>query len=299
MTDLNEITYRHYENDFPEEGSLVMVEVKSVTDMGIYVTLLEYGQMEGMIPLGDWTQRRVRSLSSIVRVGRIEVARVTRVDRERGYIDLTKRQISVEEIYQCEEQWNKTKTVRSILIRILRKSEEKEPMSLEDAQKQWVWPLYRQYGHAYDAFMDHLEEIGEWDLPEWVVPLLQETIRKRKASSIVKIRCEMDIRCYHHDGIDKIREILIQTKNLCSDGSLSIHLVASPLYTFTITCMDVEMGRQLMKQAQIFVQHELTKVYGTSVITQEIYVVGQKEEQDLTKRLQNEKDEEAEEMGDI
>lgn len=276
-----------------------MVEVTSVTDMGVYVALLEYGRMEGMISLSDWTQRRVRSLTSLVRIGRMDVARVTRVDRERGYIDLTKRQISAEEIHRCQAIWNKTKTVRSILIRILRKSEEKEHLSLEDAQKQWIWPLYHRYGHAYDAFMDHLEEIHEWNLPEWVIPLLHESIFQRKTSSVIKIRSEMDIRCFHYDGIDKIKEILTQAKHLVSDGSLDIHLIASPLYSITITCMEAEKGMALMKQAHTFIQHEIQKNRGMATIAQSAFVVGQKEEDEHTERLQKEQDEEAEDVGDI
>ena len=38
-----------YEARFPEVDDVVMVQVKSIAEMGAYVTLLEYNNIEGMI----------------------------------------------------------------------------------------------------------------------------------------------------------------------------------------------------------------------------------------------------------
>ena len=42
---------RFYEEPFPEVESLVMVNVRNIAEMGAYVTLLEYNNIEGMILL--------------------------------------------------------------------------------------------------------------------------------------------------------------------------------------------------------------------------------------------------------
>jgi len=59
--------------------------------MGAYVQLLEYNNIEGMILLSELTRRRIRSVSKLIKVGRIEPVMVLRVDKEKGYIDLSKR----------------------------------------------------------------------------------------------------------------------------------------------------------------------------------------------------------------
>ena len=38
---------RFYENQFPEVESVVMVNVRTIAEMGAYVTLLEYNSIEG------------------------------------------------------------------------------------------------------------------------------------------------------------------------------------------------------------------------------------------------------------
>ncbi len=139
---------RFYEQRFPEVDDVVMVNVRSIAEMGAYVTLLEYNNIEGlllilhpasvshhlchlflssfpflspsskskgMILLSELSRRRIRSINKLIRVGRNECVVVLRVDREKGYIDLSKRRVSTEEARKCEEKYNKARAVNSIL----------------------------------------------------------------------------------------------------------------------------------------------------------------------------------------
>merc|ERR1739844_560067 len=109
------LTCRYYENKYPEIEDVVMVNVRSIADMGAYVHLLEYNNIEGMILLSELSRRRIRSINKLIRVGRNECVVVIRVDKDKGYIDLSKRRVSPEEIKKCEEKFTKAKTVYSIL----------------------------------------------------------------------------------------------------------------------------------------------------------------------------------------
>lgn len=63
-----------------------MVTVRSIAEMGTYVSLLEYNNIEGMIMLSELTRRRIRSINKLVRIGRNECVAVIRVDEEKGKI---------------------------------------------------------------------------------------------------------------------------------------------------------------------------------------------------------------------
>lgn len=65
-----------------------------------------------------------------------------------GYIDLSKRRVSAEEVVKCEEQYEKGKTVDSIITQVARKRD----VSPESLYEKIAWPLHRQYGHSYEAF---------------------------------------------------------------------------------------------------------------------------------------------------
>ena len=61
-----------------------MVNVRSIAEMGAYVTLLEYNNIEGMIMLSELSRRRIRSINKLVRIGRNECVVVIRVDETKG-----------------------------------------------------------------------------------------------------------------------------------------------------------------------------------------------------------------------
>lgn len=60
------------------------VNVKQIAEMGAYVKLLEYDNIDGMILLSELSRRRIRSIQKLIRVGRNEVVVVLRVDKEKG-----------------------------------------------------------------------------------------------------------------------------------------------------------------------------------------------------------------------
>merc|ERR1719243_542113 len=104
-----------YEEKYPEVDEVVMVQVKSIAEMGAYVSLLEYDNIDGMILLSELSRRRIRSINKLIRVGKNEVVIVLRVDKEKGYIDLSKRRVSPEDIAEAEERFNKSKMTHSVL----------------------------------------------------------------------------------------------------------------------------------------------------------------------------------------
>lgn len=63
-----------------------MVNVRSIAEMGAYVSLLEYNNIEGMIMLSELSRRRIRSINKLVRIGRNECVVVIRVDESKGKI---------------------------------------------------------------------------------------------------------------------------------------------------------------------------------------------------------------------
>jgi len=68
--------------------------------------------------------------------------------RRKGYIDLSKRRVSAEDVVKCEERYNKSKAVHSIMRHVAEKTEK----DLEEINDMIAWPLYDKYGHAYEAF---------------------------------------------------------------------------------------------------------------------------------------------------
>lgn len=139
---------RFYEKPLPDTDEIVMCQVRQIAEMGAYVKLLEYDNAEGMILLSELSRRRIRSIQKLIRVGRNEVVVVLRVDKEKGYIDLSKRRVSPEDVMKCEERYSKSRAVNSIVSHVSGKL----GLPVEELYETVVWPLDRLFGHSYDAF---------------------------------------------------------------------------------------------------------------------------------------------------
>ncbi|XP_039009954.1 eukaryotic translation initiation factor 2 subunit alpha homolog [Hibiscus syriacus] len=92
----------------------VIIQLKNIADMGAHVLFLEYNKIEGML-FSELSHHRILSVNSLIKFGRTELVIVLHVDKEKGYIDLSKRRVSEENIQACEERYNKSKLVHSIM----------------------------------------------------------------------------------------------------------------------------------------------------------------------------------------
>jgi len=215
MDDKPSFTCRMYEEKYPEVDEVVMVQVKSIAEMGAYVSLLEYNNIDGMILLSELSRRRIRSVNKLIKVGRQEPVMVLRVDAEKGYIDLSKRRVSPEDAQACVEKYNKSKLVHTIT----RHTAETTNTDLEDLYKAFTWPLYKKYGHAHDAFTQMVSspedmftesiaisgEEGAAVLTQEVRSAIVKDIKRRLTPTPLKIRADIELTCFHYDGVLHIK----------------------------------------------------------------------------------------------
>lgn len=241
---------RFYENKYPEVDEVVVVNVQEIAEMGAYVKLLEYDNIEGMVLLSELSRRRIRSIQKLIRVGKNEVAVVLRVDKEKGYIDLSKRRVSAEDIVKCDDRYNKSKAVHSIL----RHCAEKYNFSLETLYQTIGWPLLRKYGHAYDAFKLLITDPSIFDDIEApskeVLEELKVYISRRLTPQAIKVRADVEVSCFSYEGIDAIKAALKAAEAESTEQmQVKAKLVAAPLYVISTQALDKIQGVALLEKA--------------------------------------------------
>lgn len=159
-----------------------------------------------------------------------------------GYIDLSKRRVSPGDLAKAELKWNKSKVVHSILRNVAGKCH----IPIEQLYQTLAWPLYRRFGHAFDAFKLFLRSVvlmscvlgvcsffciyrvcsllpsvcviavcsSPDKIPELaalssdVREVLMKHVRKRLTPQPIKLRADIEITCYAYEGIEAIRESL-------------------------------------------------------------------------------------------
>ncbi|KAF9103340.1 hypothetical protein BGX29_003472 [Mortierella sp. GBA35] len=290
---------RMYANKFPEVDDLVMVNVRHIAEMGAYVQLLEYDNIEGMILLSELSRRRIRSIQKLIRVGKNEVVVVLRVDKEKGYIDLSKRRVSATDIAKCEERYNKSKAVHSIMSTVAKK----ENKDLEALYEQLAWPLYAKYGHAYDAFkaaLNEPEKVFEGlDIVESTKEELLNNIKRRLTPQPIKIRADIEVTCFDYEGIDAIKIAFKEAEaQSLPEVPIRVKLVAPPLYVMITNALDKQLGIDTMEKAITVLEESIKKSNGNMVTKMSPKAVTEADDMELDQLLARIDKENAEVSGD-
>jgi len=287
------ISCRFYRQKYPEIDDIVMVNVRSIAEMGAYVHLLEYKNIEGMILLSELSRRRIRSINKLIRVGRNECVVVIRVDKEKGYIDLSKRRVSVEEVKKCEEKFTRGKTVASILRHVGEILKYETDEELEDLFEKTAWffdEKYKSTGGAYEAFKHAVTEptiLDECDLDEKTKEVLITNINRRMMTQAVKVRSDIEVSCYGYEGIDAIKEALRQGVKLSTEElPIKVNLIAPPLYVVTMTTLDRDGALDAIGRANNAIKESIENNNGTFVVKMEPKVVTDTDEAELKTELE-------------
>lgn len=299
-------TCRFYENKLPEVDELTVVNVRQIAEMGAYVRLLEYDNIEGMILLSELSRRRIRSIQKLIRVGRNEVVVVLRVDKEKGYIDLSKRRVSPEDIAKCEERYNKSKSVHSIMRHVA----EKHNVVLEEFYERVGWPLYKKHGHAYDAFKMAIAQPElildglDFQSAELKKDLLKE-ISRRLTPQAIKVRADIEVTCFGYEGIDAIKEALkaahtpsdalqaqvdptqveVDEKEAKAAGvernKVQVKLVAAPLFVVLTQAVNRTLGIKRLEDAIDQIEKNIKARGGNLVVKRKPFSTSDADEAEL------------------
>ena len=138
--------FRMYEKKYPEKEELVYVKVVEKNDFCAIVTLYEYDNIRGIILRKEYALKRFNSLKQFS-IGKDEILTVLKVDANKGFIDLVKKGVSPDKIKKYKKKFEKSKKVENI-VKLLSVQTNK---TMEYLYKNIIWPLYKQYEHAYDA----------------------------------------------------------------------------------------------------------------------------------------------------
>jgi translation initiation factor 2 alpha subunit (eIF-2alpha) len=103
---------------FPGLNDIVMVQIIDIDDDGAKCKLLEYGEIEGFVPKNEFTKKgRMKSTKEIFQKGLNYPLQVIRVEENKGYVDLSKKHVTANEVKECMKRYKEAKAADSILQR--------------------------------------------------------------------------------------------------------------------------------------------------------------------------------------
>lgn len=257
---------RFYEEEYPKVQSFVKVHVTQISDMGAYVKLLEYGDVEGMIQFSELSRLRIRSFKKVIQIGDTVIAKVIQLDKEKGYIDLSKKSVSMEDATLCEERYQKTRAV----VEIMRQLAITTGNSLLELNQRIAWPLNKdsQFGKScFDAFRISIQEPdlvwSKVNITPKEKKIIQVQICKRLSPKLVKIRADVHVMCFKSEGIEAVKtSLLAGIRQGTKEIPVSIRLIYPPLYVIFVSSFDGQVGINLVEKVLIAITDKILEMGG-------------------------------------
>lgn len=164
-----------------------------VTDDSAYVKLLEYKDKQAMILASHATKKRVKHVKKLLKVGKLDFMLVINIDKEGGFIDLSKKQVKIGDVEVQKREFDKSKVVH-LIMKLTAHDLKCELIELYEA---FGWDLYDKFDHAYDAFKLSLTEsdlvFSKIDITEEQKTALLANINKKMAANPLKIRTSFNL----------------------------------------------------------------------------------------------------------
>ncbi len=234
-----------HEREWPEEGELVVCTVADVKDFAAFVTLDEYDERRGLIPISEIARGWIKYIRDYVREGQKVVCKVLNVDPDRGHIDLSLKDVNEHQRREKIHEWkNEQKAAK--WIGFASEAAGVDRGIIEET-------IYREYGQLYPAFEDIVTTGGEaadrLKLDEQVKKALITVAHENVKVSRVTITGHLILTSSRPDGVNVIRRALRSAQPKVEDVEIDLIYVGAPKYRIKVTAPDYKEAEKAIEKA--------------------------------------------------
>lgn len=251
----------------PDDGEIIIATVKEVTGHGAYVTLDEYNNMTGFLHISEIATGWIRNIERYVRPKQKAVLKVIRVNRSRGEVDCSLKQVSGEERKSKLIEVKKSEKAQAFMDFI------KAKLKLADAQVVEITDKIEQkYDYVYDVFEEVArkgpEVLQKFELSDEIKKAIEEESNKIQVPT-VEVRGVMEISSKKSDGIEAIKTTLSGVESNKGGAKTEVTYIGAPRYRIIVTAENFKVAEKSMNSAVEKIRAGIEKQHGTFTFARE------------------------------
>jgi translation initiation factor 2 subunit 1 len=235
--------------EYPDEGEFVVATVKNIHNYGAFLKLDEYPGKEGFMHISEVASSWVKNIRDHIKEGQKIVAKVIRVDPEKGHIDLSLKRVNQQQRKAKLQEYKRAQKAENLL----KMAAEKIGKDFETAWREvWV-PLEEEYGEVYAAFEDAaqngMDVLKGLISDEWI-EALRPIIEAYVEIPTVTIDAEFEITVPKPNGIEIIKEALIRARDRANEEKeieVKFSYQGAPRYRIDITAPDYYKAEEVLE----------------------------------------------------
>ena len=244
----------------PEEGEIVIATVREVTGHGAYVVLDEYNSMTGFLHISEIATGWIRNIERYVRPKQKAVLKVIRVNKARGEVDCSLKQVSGEERKSKLIEVKKNEKAQAFMDFI------KGRLKMTDAQvSELEEKILAKYDYVYDVFEEVARKgtdvLDKFELSEDLKKAMEEESGKIQVPQ-VEVRGVMEISSKKPDGIEIIKATLAGVESSKGGAKTQVTYIGAPRYRIVVTAENFKVAEKSMNNAVEKIHAAIEKQHG-------------------------------------
>lgn len=196
-----------------------------------------------MIHVSEVSGKWIRDIRKFVKTNKQYVAKVLRVNEEKGDIYLSLKRLSKKSKERKMQEYKKEQKAEKMLEMIA----QKKKISLDKIYEQVGYELQEKFGDVYIAFEQALkspEILIRKGIPRSWSELIHNTAVENTQKKEVKIKAELNLKFYTGDGIEKIKKILSEISN---KYKLDVKYISAPRYLIEVKTNNPKVAQKQLR----------------------------------------------------
>lgn len=252
----------------PEVGEIVVGVVKKVFAHGAFVRLEGY-DVEVMIHISEISPKWIKNIRDFVQEGKIVVARILRINKEKGHIDATLKGVSEDVKRKTLEARKNEQKAMKMLSTVARRIDKKP----EEAYTEVGEPLEQEYGSIYLAFEEIVKDpevLKKSGIdPKWLEPV-QTIVSEQIQPKFVNILGHVKLINPTSRGIESIRNALLKAQAEETQSEVMIQYVGAPIYRIKVKSDNYKIAEADLKKVADIAISENEKYDGSGEFYREL-----------------------------
>jgi translation initiation factor 2 subunit 1 len=234
------------DREWPQESELVVCTVETVKDFVAFVSLDEYGGRQGLIPISEIATGWIKYIRDHIREGQKIVCKVLNVDRNRGHIDLSLKDVNEHQRREKIREWKNESKARKWIGFVATAAGESDS-AIADA-------ILDKYGYLYPVFEDiiidsetTIKKLGiSKKAGEALVHIAHENVKIPR----VEVTGHMVLTSSLPDGVSVIKNALKKANESKTAGAdIELLYLGAPIYRIKVTATDYKNAEKALEKA--------------------------------------------------
>lgn len=239
---------------FPKENEIVMCTVTKIQFHSVFVSVDEYGK-QGMIHISEISPGRIRNLRDYVKEGKVIVCKILRVNKERGYIDLSLRRVN-ENQRRAKINFMKQEQIAEKIIDFVAKKHKKKAIEVYDKVMVALVEDYEGLYPFFEDFVDDQATFEDIELDKEIISELEEIIKQRIKPPEVTIDGEISLVCFDSNGLDTVKKAF---KTVEKVENLEVKYIGGGKYSLSVKDSNYPDAEVVLKKALKSIEATLKK----------------------------------------